>query len=279
MASAGGAFLVAAPIVGVVAHRGRHQLALMWLALGLMAISTGVLWIATSPSVMAMSRAFQGVSTALVWVVAPAWLVRTVGLDRAGGALGSMCSVMCLSLAVSPLIVGMLYDLAGFHSMFGVAYGLIAGDAVLLFFIGRRVNSEPTLLTGDPTSPSSSDTPSTLSSPTDTVSLTVPLQGKVPVPSERCASQHNSGAATRPLGELLGLRSIWMAMLANGLFNAVLTAFDAQASNFLVQIFEWTSLKVGLAFLAFYGPTVALGLLIGTKPPGSALHLCKPCRC
>lgn len=85
------ASVISSPITGLLADKwGTRQLPFL---LGLSALLIATFLLALGQTVLALivARALQGLSAAVVWVVGLALLVETVGSDRMGAVIGSVC--------------------------------------------------------------------------------------------------------------------------------------------------------------------------------------------
>ncbi len=64
---------------------------------------------AKSLPVLVLARAVQGLTAAVAWVIGPAFLTERAGEQEAGRGMGFVSLAVCLSLALSPVLSGLLY--------------------------------------------------------------------------------------------------------------------------------------------------------------------------
>ena len=251
LAAYGGAFLVSAPILGIISgHRGRRR-PLLWLGLLCMLASTAMLWAASSLALLITGRAVQGLSAAVVWVVGLAYVADVVEQDRVGQTMGYVCSGLYVSLALSPLLSGFIYQRSGYGVLYGVAFGVLAWDVLLRLALPEPPTSAPSPTRREETVLSPMHSPE---STTSTESLG--LKAGVPTLDR----PHSPGPS---LKTLLQSRSVWLAMGVTFAMNVVAGAGDANLPPFMVRTFGWSPRRIGLVMVAFYGPPCALSLPIG----------------
>lgn len=92
------ASVISSPITGLLADKwGTRQLPFL---LGLTALLIATFLLALGQTILALivARALQGLSAAVVWVVGLALLVETVGSDRMGAVIGSVCYLLLLKI-------------------------------------------------------------------------------------------------------------------------------------------------------------------------------------
>lgn len=104
------------------------------------AAATALLYFAPEIWVLVMSRFLQGLSAAIVYSVGFAILADTVGSKDIGQWMGYVLASVNLGMTVSPTLGGILYEKAGYSSIFIVMFGLIAVDILLrLAMVERKV--------------------------------------------------------------------------------------------------------------------------------------------
>lgn len=99
------ASVISSPITGLLADKwGARQLPFL---LGLTALLIATFLLALGQAILALivARALQGLSAAVVWVVGLALLVETVGSDRMGAVIGSVCYLLLLKSPAGPLLM------------------------------------------------------------------------------------------------------------------------------------------------------------------------------
>ena len=254
LAAYGGAFLVTAPLVGIISDRWRCRRVLLWIGMTILTGSTSMLYVARSLALLTVARASQGVSAAIIWVVGPAIVALKAGPSRVGQALGYICSALCLSLMLSPVLSGLAFDRAGYHAVYAMAFALIGCDVILRSLLIENDHACPIL--------PSTVTDSTPNSPDDATSPTMldkelmkhrdPEQGLLPLSPRPITLRH-----------LLQSPQVWTCMFVNFVVNGVVVACDAILPRFVVHTFQWNASQIGLLFFALYGPNFVLGYPIG----------------
>lgn len=85
----------------------------------------------TSLPLWIIGRVLQGLSSAIVWVSGLALLVDTVGSEDVGQYMGYVGASLSLALLLAPMLGGVVFDSAGYQSVFAMCWGLLALDIVL----------------------------------------------------------------------------------------------------------------------------------------------------
>jgi MFS family permease len=114
----------------------------------IMVISTIVFFLGTTPVMIVVSRAIQGVSTTFSWVTGLAFLVAQVGEEELGAYVGWTTVGVAIGEIVGPLVGGPVYDYLGHWAAFGVVQALLLVDILLRVFAKEKkpgVNTEPPL--------------------------------------------------------------------------------------------------------------------------------------
>lgn len=103
------------------------------LLLGLLALgaATALLAVGTSISFLISGRILQGLSAAIVWTVGVSLLVDTVKQDQLGQAMGYVSMAMTAGDLVGPPLAGIVYNNAGYGSVFAMCFVLIGVDIFL----------------------------------------------------------------------------------------------------------------------------------------------------
>ena len=102
-----------------------------------------MLCFATDIHLLLLSRALQGLSAAIVYTVGFALLADTVGSKNLGEWMGYNIMSVNIGITASPTIGGVLYDQAGYYSIFTVIAVLIAVDILLrVVLVEKRTAAE-----------------------------------------------------------------------------------------------------------------------------------------
>lgn len=96
-----------------------------------MPLSTTLFFLGTSPVVVVVSRAIQGVSVTFTWVTGLAFLTAQVGEGDLGACVGWTTAGVAMGEIVGPLIGGPIYDHLGHWAAFGVIEALLILDILL----------------------------------------------------------------------------------------------------------------------------------------------------
>lgn len=273
----GAALLVAAPVCGWAADWTSSRRTPLLLGLLALAGSTVMLCLGRTIGLIAAGRVLQGMSAAVVWVVGLALLVDTVGGDDIGQAMGYVGLGMSMGVLLAPLLGGVVFERAGYYSVWAMAFGLIGLDIFLrLAMVERKIavrwdpQYEPKRaeMTGntsgdsqvvakqvdEKTDETASDddgtkeagcTEASSSSPTQTRPATTKWYNRLP-----------------PVLRLLSSRRLLSALWAVLIQSSLLTSFDSVLPLFTKTTFNWTATGAGLIFLPIVIPTF-LGPLIG----------------
>jgi MFS family permease len=136
----GAALLVCSPFAGFYADRSSSRRLPLLGGLLALAGATLMLCLARSVSLLVLGRILQGASASIVWTVGFALLVDTVGQAEIGKTLGWTNISMSVSILSSPLLGGVVYQRAGYYSVYYMAFGLIALDILFrLLLIEKKI--------------------------------------------------------------------------------------------------------------------------------------------
>lgn len=131
MACEAGASILTAPFFGYITDRSKSRQLPFIGGLLLLAASMILLTLARSTSVYVIGRLLQGASTAMVEVAGSALVVDAIAADGLGKMLGYLGAATSLGFAFGPLAGGVIYHLAGYYAVFGLAFAIIALDLLL----------------------------------------------------------------------------------------------------------------------------------------------------
>lgn len=273
----GAALLVTAPICGWLADRSSSRR--MPLLLGLLALagSTVMLCLGRTIGVIAAGRVLQGMSAAVVWVVGLALLVDTVGGDEIGQAMGYVGLSMSMGVLLAPLLGGVVFEKAGYYSVWAMAFGLLGLDIVLrLAMVERKIavrwdkQYEPKRAEGvDEMTSEEKVAAKEVDGQTDGAESEDDVNKEARnAPGTGPSSDQASPEAARwydrlpPILRLLASRRLLSALWAVLIQSSLLTSFDSVLPLFTKSTFSWTATGAGLIFLPIVVPTF-LGPLIG----------------
>ncbi|KIW30051.1 uncharacterized protein PV07_05830 [Cladophialophora immunda] len=251
------ALLFFAPLWGIMADRTSSRRGPFLAGLVLLTGSTLMLCLGKTIPVLVVGRLLQGVSAAVVWVVALALLADTVSEQESGQAIGYVSLSTSLGVLVAPLIGGVVYERSGYYAVFGVTFAVIGFDILLrLALIEKKIAArwlEPDTASNQPTS----------SGPTQRDTELDDRNASSAVVEKNANTAVAEPCTTRPARKLpsmlilLKSRRILVAFWGNLVGAMTLTAIDTTLPLYVNQIFGWNSLGAGLAFLALIVPGFA----------------------
>ena len=165
--------------------------------------------------------------------------------------MGFALSAMSFGLLIGPLLGGIVFAKSGYYAVISMMVGLILIDICLPFgFVEKRVAEE------------------WWEARTHKVDEHTKLLGETPVASETALGHHTQSQTpdknNSQLRTLLKSPQILAALWGVIVQLTILASFDAVLSVFLEETFGWSSLGVGLTFLALALPVTLLGPLAGT---------------
>jgi MFS family permease len=271
----GAALLVTAPVCGWLADRSSSRRTPLLLGLLALAGSTVMLCVGRSIGVIAAGRVLQGMSAAVVWVVGLALLVDTVGQDQIGQAMGYVGLAMSLGVLLAPLLGGVVFERAGYYSVWAMAFGLIGLDIVLrLVMVERKIavrwDSQYEPKRAEATSGEQQIVAKQLD---EKAEGTENDDDKKNDPLSESDNDHVNEAGdpnTRdkwynrlpPVLKLLASRRLLSALWAVLIQSCLLTSFDSVLPLFTKNTFGWNATGAGLIFLPIVVPTF-IGPFIG----------------
>ncbi|KAF2853652.1 MFS transporter-like protein [Plenodomus tracheiphilus IPT5] len=268
----GAALLAFSPICGWLADRGASRRSPLLLGLLALLGSTALLNIGNSTGILVAGRVLQGASAAVVWVVGLALLADTVPQERLATATGWLSLGMSLGLLLSPLLGGVVYDHAGYHAVFGMAYALIGVDIILrLLLVEKKVAArwDPdavgrvavTAINHSDKTVATDVEPAAALDGTRTLKTAEPM-ALSPSPLDASSSPRRRRRDRLPPVLSLLCSCRLLASLFCALVQAALTtAFDSVLTIHAANIFNWTSTGAALLFLPLVIPTFVAPLL------------------
>jgi Na+/melibiose symporter-like transporter len=165
--------------------------------------------------------------------------------------MGFALSGMSFGVLIGPLLGGIVYARAGYYAVIAMMVGLILVDICLPFvFVEKRVAEE------------------WWETRAHKVDEHTRILGETPVASATTLGHHTESQmlnkTNSQLRTLLKSPQILAALWGVIVQLTILASFDAVLSVFLEETFGWSSLGVGLTFLALALPVTLLGPLAGT---------------
>ncbi|CAI7638176.1 unnamed protein product [Penicillium glandicola] len=234
------------------------------LLIGLVALTgaTIILCLATSLPVLIVGRVLQGFSASITWVVGLTLLADTAHKDTVAQSFGYVGAASSLGTIIGPVIGGILYQRAGYYSVFAICFAFLGLDIFLrLFIVEKKLAAR--WLQSSHISPVQSDA-------TELPVLGIPVHEIThPNISNDIEVTGPSLANTQPESKKLPtILILWKSprMLAafwgDFVTATVMVSFDTTLALFVSHTFHWSSLLAGLTFLALLLPTF-LGPVLG----------------
>ncbi|KAL9132238.1 MAG: hypothetical protein Q9217_000042 [Psora testacea] len=267
----GGALLGTSPICGFLADMTPNRRLPLLVGLLALAGSTLLLCLGTTIALLLLGRVLQGISAAIVWTVGLALLADTVGHDTIGQAVGYVSISMSSAILLAPLLGGVVYDKAGYFSVYYVAFGMIILDIFLRLFlvekkVARKWITEETITAEAPPEEKSvpqgsAVAPSPVPAPPPQPSPSAPFTE----PSQQQGQEERHQQQPKPhkaILLLLSSRRLLAALFCALSQSILLTAWDAVLPLYVNRLFGWSSIGGGLIFLPLILPSL-LAPLVG----------------
>ena len=218
-----------------------------------------------------IGRLLEGLSAAIIWTLAPALLVDTVGQKEIGKVMGWYSISINGAILLGPLLGGIVFERSGYYAVFFMAFGLISLDVFLrLVLVEKKVAAKWFCVSaeskgrywieiydavGPPSIAPSSEMEAissleflaTLEAYNDSASTTN-HQDVSDSRNTRFCSIGSLPPVITLLGSLRLLTALWGSLVQ----AVILCAFDSVLPLFVHRTFGWGSTGAGLIFL----PTV-----------------------
>lgn len=130
-----GVACIACPIFGYMVDISPTRKLPYLLGLILLGASMFVLAIANTIWMFVAARLLQGGATAMVVVAGLALMTDSTSAENLGQMIGYLGSAVTLGFLLGPLLGGLVYDTAGYHAVFIVAFSVVAVDLVMRFAV------------------------------------------------------------------------------------------------------------------------------------------------
>ncbi|KAK5071891.1 hypothetical protein LTR64_004330 [Lithohypha guttulata] len=281
--------MVSSPIFGYISDRiAKRKRLLVWSTVVLLG-AHAMQCFARHMALLVLGRFLQGGCAGVVWCIGLALVADTAESNRVGQMLGYASAPYSAAVALGPVLGGIIYEKAGYYAVFGLGFGLIGLQLVLLPLLieekdvkqrGQRNGSSDSELVSQVQvveKPEVKKVPTTRSRKIETGVFSIPLGDDLhPTTSKEStlsASQPSgdrwstssllsSGRSIKrrisksPLWILIKSRRLQATCLANIVTAMILASFDVTLPLFAEEIFAWTPLGSGLLFLALAVPTV-----------------------
>ncbi|KAL4871905.1 major facilitator superfamily domain-containing protein [Aspergillus spectabilis] len=245
------ASFVCCPLFGYIVDVAPTRRLPYVLGLIFLGASMGLLAAARSTAMFVIARLLQGGATAMVAVAGFALLTDSVPLEKLGQTIGYQGSAIALGFMLGPLLGGVVYAAAGYETVIGMAFALVGVDLIMrVAVIEKRVaakwieasSSESPILTARAESGYNTFTDSTRSRDIGADSQSEVTNGHIQHEQE----QQRKAPTILHIAKQPRVVISSFGLLVQGL---LFSAFDATIPIFVENIFNWSPLGAGLAFL------------------------------
>lgn len=130
-----GVALLCCPVFGYLLDISNTRKSPFMLGLVLLGASMSMLALAHTVWLFVAARLLQGGATAMVAVAGLAMLTDAVEFGNLGQMIGYLGSAVTLGFLLGPLLGGLVYNLAGYNAVFGMAFLFIAVDLVMRILV------------------------------------------------------------------------------------------------------------------------------------------------
>ncbi|KAJ5146233.1 uncharacterized protein N7515_000797 [Penicillium bovifimosum] len=185
-----------------------------------------------------IARVLQGAATAMVSVAGLSIVTDAVDKASLGQMIGYIGTAMTLGFMSGPLLGGLVYEVGGFHAVFGMAFGIVALDFFLRLAVAEKRTAERWLCLTDGERPSQEN---------GYVSEQPPYGAIATISSSAEAAEMSKSAFA--LWKLLKQPRMLVSLWAVVVGALVVSAFDATLPIFVENTFQWSVLGAGLIFL------------------------------
>ncbi|KAG5926536.1 hypothetical protein E4U42_003186 [Claviceps africana] len=246
-AYAGASVTFSLPVGWITDKVGSRQLPFLAGSLLLLG-ATAMLAVADNLGILVTARLLQGVSASIVWTAGLAMVQSAVGPKQTGQAIGTVSSVISVGEVIAPVVGGPLYHRGGIVAVTALSTSILAIDLVMR------------LLVIDIKETTSDDEPRTATSSRENNDTPV-----ADIPGEAQYKINNPRAVERAVPILYCFRDgrFLTAMILVAVQSLLIGAFDATVPVETQSLFHFSSLEVGLVFIALVVPNLALGPLAG----------------
>ncbi len=208
---------------------------------------------------MVIGRMLQGLSAAVVWTAGLALLADTVGPTDIGEMVGYVSMSLTLASLLAPLLGGIVFNKAGYYSVFYMSFGLITLDVILRTLLVEKKFAKQWIFSEEPPAVNNNSVPE--HNPVTVSMRDISLLSDVVAPPQKLRY---------PILSLLSSRRLWSALCCSLIQCMLMTAFDATLPLHVSAIFHWNSLGAGLIFLPFALPSFlapVVGMYVDSHGP------------
>ncbi|KAL9623367.1 MAG: hypothetical protein Q9160_002260 [Pyrenula sp. 1 TL-2023] len=289
-AYAGASVLFSLP-AGILADKVKTRQAPFLSGLAALLAATVLLAFGQSIPVLIIARILQGTSAAFVWTVGLAMVLDTVGPDKLGTTIGSIFSFISVGELAAPVVGGVVYAKAGYGGIFGIGAAILAIDFIMRVLVvekktaARYEGTKPTDANSqaqitengtprDPLhqdhhdhAPGADEEAQSQNGHTEESPLLPKPDNKRSSPSsaESFKIPPNQPRSVRAFPILYPLTSprLLTALLVAFVQASLISTFDATLPTEAESLFNFSSLRAGLLFIALDITYLVLGPLAG----------------
>uniref|UniRef100_A0A060SZU6 ARAD1C11352p n=1 Tax=Blastobotrys adeninivorans TaxID=409370 RepID=A0A060SZU6_BLAAD len=284
--------IVGSIVFGYLADRMRNRRTSMLLGLVVLVAATIILCLTKSLALFMVGRVLQGLSAAVVWTVGLAVIADTADPNEVAYLMAYPGIGMNLGIFFGPLLGGIVYDRAGYYSVFYLCFALLVFDILLRLLMIERKNLPRKLRrfsessndhdetkhtgerdvelmqpeTGEPTGSNESNSNGSVSGvsnmPNEHVNETTTEETQAQA-REHYAPESAPGRLSSfilklpPIFRLLTSWRVLTALFQSFALSWIMAALDATLTIHLNDIFGFNSLQASLMFLAVAVPAFA----------------------
>lgn len=267
---------------GYLADQGSSRKLSFFSGLALLFTSTLMFALGRNIVLLVVARSLQGASAGIVYTVALALLVDTVGRNELGAWMGYALSGMSAGVMIGPCLAGIIYAKAGYLAVFAVILAIIGLDFILRLSMIEKQSTPKWVAEDDYGTfsgeshrgyrPIDRDTASdqeediinnTISGLQDVAEIDALNPSDFEEPATDQPNDHRSspreGLARflKTTATLLKSRGILAALYGGCVQAALICAFDSILPLFVHKTFGWKTSGGGSIFLAITIPSLA----------------------
>ncbi|PYH47549.1 putative MFS transporter [Aspergillus saccharolyticus JOP 1030-1] len=195
-----------------------------------------------------VARLLQGAATAMVAVAGLALLTDSVPASNLGQTIGYLGSAVALGFLLGPLLGGLVYQVAGYHAVFAIAFAMVGIDLLMRMVVVEKAVANRWMQQAQSFSPA-------LDAGFTSSDNLVQQQQQQPLPDQSTRRSAPAAPNTSPSQKKLAILAIISqprvlvssaALLVHGLLYS---AFDATIPIFVESRFGWSTFGASMAFL------------------------------
>ncbi|KAI1363637.1 major facilitator superfamily domain-containing protein [Xylaria arbuscula] len=267
LAAYAAASMVSAVPAGWIADRTESRQWPFLYGLAALLAATILFAVGESIAVLVVARILQGISAAVVWTVGLAMVLDTVGPKNLGKVIASIFSFISVGQLLAPVVGGVLYEKTGYTGVFGVSAGMLAFDFMMRLFVVDKKTAKKY----DRSIPDNETNPRSIESRADQgvdevsheASEEDALLPKKEDESYKIHDEPNRFIRAMPILVCFKSPRLIMGLFLAFVQAALLAEYDATIPTEAEALFQFSSLKAGLLFIALDVPYLLFGPIGG----------------